>query len=75
MRMKLDNLCRVVIPKAMRQEIGIVAGSEVDMTARDGAITVRPVKCTCRLCGEPVTAIRAIPLCDRCIDTVKRIEV
>ena len=75
MKMKLDNLCRVVIPKKLRQELNITANSVVELTLEGGAITLRLATYTCKLCGEPLSEARSVQLCDRCIDLVKQIEV
>ena len=43
MQTTIDKAGRVVIPKAMRDELGLAGGSEVDITLVDGRLQIEPV--------------------------------
>lgn len=38
MRVAIDNVGRIVIPKPMREELGIDGPTELELTASDGAL-------------------------------------
>jgi AbrB family looped-hinge helix DNA binding protein len=38
MRVAIDGVGRIVIPKPMREELGIDGHTELELTARDGAL-------------------------------------
>lgn len=40
MRATIDGAGRLVVPKALRDELGLSAGTEVDCEARDGEIRI-----------------------------------
>jgi AbrB family looped-hinge helix DNA binding protein len=49
MRATIDSGGRVVVPKAVRERLGLVPGAEVDLTERDGHLEVAPVPTTFRV--------------------------
>jgi AbrB family looped-hinge helix DNA binding protein len=60
MRTTIDSAGRVVVPKAIRQELGLTGGQEVEVTARDGRIEIEVAPVPMRL--EPRgTGIVAVP--------------
>lgn len=42
MRVTIDPAGRVVIPKAMRQRLGLIGHQDVEIRERDGAIELEP---------------------------------
>ena len=42
MRTTIDAAGRVVVPKAMRRQLGIDGPTEVEIEVRDGAVEIRP---------------------------------
>lgn len=49
MRTTIDGAGRVVIPKPLRDEAGLLAGAEVDVELRDGKIEIEAVPVPMRL--------------------------
>ena len=49
MRTTIDGAGRVVIPKALRDEAGFTAGTEVEIVLRDGRIEIEPATLPMRL--------------------------
>lgn len=49
MRTTIDKLGRVVVPKPLREALGLTAGSEVDISAYGAGLQVLPVSRTARL--------------------------
>lgn len=43
MKTTIDGAGRVVIPKALRDRLGLAGGAKVEMDERDGAIEIRPL--------------------------------
>lgn len=43
MRTTIDRLGRLVIPKSIRDELGLAGGGEVDLTLRNGRVELEPV--------------------------------
>lgn len=49
MELVVDKLGRVVIPKAVRERLGMHAGAHVEVTEADGALVLKPTTETGRL--------------------------
>jgi AbrB family looped-hinge helix DNA binding protein len=49
MRTTIDGAGRVVIPKPLRQAVGLEAGSEIEIRAADGRIEMEPAPLDVRL--------------------------
>ena len=52
MRTTIDAGGRVVVPKAIRDRLGLRPGSEVEVTERDGAVEITPAPTHMWLAGE-----------------------
>jgi AbrB family looped-hinge helix DNA binding protein len=46
MRTTIDRAGRIVIPKQVREELGLSGGEELELTARDGRIEIEPTSPT-----------------------------
>lgn len=49
MRTTIDAAGRVVVPKALRDRAGLVAGQEIEITERDGRLEIEPASAAIRL--------------------------
>lgn len=49
MRTTIDKAGRIVVPKAMRDELGLNGGAEIEIELVDGRIEVEPVTAHVRL--------------------------
>jgi len=64
MRTTIDSAGRLVVPKVIREELGLRGGEEVEITLRDGRVEVEPLPVPMRLVerdgvlvAEPETAL------------------
>ena len=51
MKTAIDGAGRVVVPKSLRDELGLAPGRALEISARDGALIIEPVP-------TPVTLVR-----------------
>lgn len=61
MRSTIDNAGRIVVPKAMRERLGLVGGREVDIREREGRLEIAPVPVAMKLVrrGRRLAAVPA----------------
>ena len=57
MRTTIDEAGRIVVPKAMRQRLGLTGGQEVEISARDGRIEIEPATTPMRLVRRSGTVV------------------
>jgi len=64
MKTTIDGAGRVVVPKALRQAIGLQAGSEVEMRVSDGCIEMEPAPLEVRMekRGALLVAVPSVPV-------------
>jgi AbrB family looped-hinge helix DNA binding protein len=64
MRTTIDSAGRLVVPKALREELGLVAGTSVEITSRDGKLEIEPAATPMRLVrrGKGLVATSDEPL-------------
>lgn len=80
MQTTIDSGGRVVIPKAVRDRLGLTPGSAVEITERDGQVVLQPVALEVRLVDGPhgVVAVtdRVLPPLDAAMvrDTVETLR-
>ena len=51
MKTAIDNAGRVIVPKVLREELGLAPGRELEIRARDGVLVIEPLP-------TPVTLVR-----------------
>jgi AbrB family looped-hinge helix DNA binding protein len=49
MKTTIDRAGRVVVPKALRDELSLVGGETVELTVRDGRLEITPLSASMRL--------------------------
>ena len=59
MRTAIDSAGRIVIPKPLRDDLGLTAGQQLDIIEQDGRLEIVPVATPMRLVdeGEGVAAV------------------
>lgn len=60
MRATIDGAGRLVVPKALRDLLGLRAGQALDMAVHDGRLVVEPAPTSMHLQEGPV-GVRAVP--------------
>ncbi|HVM11879.1 MAG TPA: AbrB/MazE/SpoVT family DNA-binding domain-containing protein [Actinomycetota bacterium] len=60
MKTTIDGAGRVVIPKSIRDRLGLEGGTEIEITERDGAIEIEPAATPMRL-EEGEQGLVAVP--------------
>ena len=75
MRTAIDSAGRLIVPKALRDELGLTPDSELEIRARDGALVVEPVPTSVSLVrkGKVVVAKPNTPLPKLTQDDVRAI--
>jgi len=66
---RMDVLGRVLIPKNMRQQLGLGENSVVNMTLENGKIIIEPSNECCLFCGsdEDVIEFKGRRVCKKCL--------
>ena len=69
----IDELGRIVIPKSMRNKLGINSGDPLEFRLEDGSIVITPDKGRCSFClsDENLTSFRGKSVCTACINELK----
>jgi AbrB family looped-hinge helix DNA binding protein len=64
MKTAIDPAGRVVIPKALRDELGLLPGRELEIRAQDGALVLEPLPTQVKLArrGRRMVAVPAVRL-------------
>lgn len=69
----IDELGRIVIPKSMRNKLGINSGDPLEFRIEDGSIVITPDKSSCCFClGEgDLTTFKGKMICGACLNELK----
>lgn len=67
MRTTIDSAGRIVVPKALRDSLGLAGGQEVELMARDGHLEIAAASTTMHLKRRGLVAV-AVP--DRKLPTL-----
>jgi len=66
---RMDELGRIVLPRAIQNKLGLFPGAELVITEEDGVVRIAAAQSHCKICGKNTPEGR--PLCDTCVDAVK----
>lgn len=64
MKTAIDRAGRVVVPKSLRDEIGLIPGRELEIRAQDGILLIEPLPTRVKLVrrGRRMVAVPAVRL-------------
>ena len=65
MKTTIDAAGRIVVPKALRDELGVKAGQTLDLEVRDGRLEVLPAELSQQRIFDDVVVVKIL---DRCRD-------
>ena len=73
MKTTIDSAGRIVVPKAIREELALYGGQELDVTARDGRLEIKVPPTPMRLeeRGGVMVAVTDVPLLPLTQDLVR----
>lgn len=73
MKITIDGAGRIVVPKRLRAELGLAAGTALDIRVRDGRLELEPVPTEMRLVhrGRGLVATTEEPLPTIDVDDVR----
>ena len=71
--MRVDRLGRIVIPKRIRDSLGITENTKLDIELDHSKIIITTVKEKCVLCETALLVKSDIPLCENCVEKIKKI--
>lgn len=72
MRATIDAGGRVVIPKPVRERLRLVAGTEIEITERDGWVEISPIPTPMTLVGDDPVASADRPMPVLTAETVRQ---
>jgi AbrB family looped-hinge helix DNA binding protein len=75
MRTTIDSAGRIVVPKVLRDELGLSAGSSVEISSRDGKLEIEPAATKMRLVkrGKGLVAATDEPLPELSAEDVRAV--
>lgn len=70
---KIDEMGRVVIPKDIRNVLGVKNLDSIEFSLEDGYVTIRKFEEACTLCSsiEDIRYVKGKPVCLKCIEEMK----
>lgn len=69
-----DKIGRLVIPKEIRDLLGILPGEPVKMIFKDNCVIIEKYKDVCFICGkssEDYLIIHDKKICDKCVEKIE----
>ena len=72
----IDELGRIVIPKSMRNKLGINSGDPLEFRLEDGSIVITPDKGRCSFClsDENLKVFKGKSVCESCLNELRAAE-
>jgi AbrB family looped-hinge helix DNA binding protein len=74
MRTAIDSAGRVVIPKALREALGLTAGQPLEIAERDGRLEIVPAATPMRLVDEDGDGVAAVADADMPVLTAEMVR-
>lgn len=76
MKRKIDKLGRVVIPKSLRNALGVDLNDEISMTLSGDSIIISKASGICALCnkGKTFLQINKKQICKACYKKINSVE-
>ena len=76
MKRKIDKLGRVVVPKSLRNALGVDLNEEISMTLSENKIIITKASGICTLCnkGNPHLQVNDSQVCKACYKKIKSFE-
>ena len=76
MRRKIDKLGRVVIPKSLRNALGVDLNDEISMTLNGDSIVISKASGICAICnkGKTFLQINNKQICQTCYKKINSLE-
>ena len=74
----IDPLGRLVIPKEVRKELGLLQGEPVEMIVEKDCVIIKKYKAVCILCGKPIKNEKEVfvvhdkKICINCYDLITK---
>ena len=70
---QIDKLGRIVLPIEYRRSLKLSENSTVMISLTSNSIVVSPIDKRCAICGSSTDLSDSVPLCEKCIVTVKKL--
>ena len=70
---QIDKLGRVVIPVNYRNHLQLTENSSVNISLESNSIIITPDRKCCSICGTTSQVHDNIPICEKCIKTIKKL--
>lgn len=72
---RVDELGRIVIPKEIRDQFGIIEKDPIEIFVEGGSIILKQYNPSCIFCGNAknITVYRDKLLCEKCISTISKL--
>lgn len=68
LKKRIDAQGRIVIPKEIREELGINLGDAIKVRNTDNAVELYPIEHFCVICGKPTNHKRnLVYVCPECV--------
>ena len=65
-RRRVDSMGRVVIPQEIREKLGLVHNTYIDINLRGNKIELRKSELSCSICGSSSDMLDDIQVCRSC---------
>ena len=75
---EIDPLGRLVIPKEVRKELGLLQGEPVEIITEKDCVIIKKYQAACIICGKPIKKESDLfiyhgkKVCANCVDEIKK---